>query len=201
MDWRRQRVLHPVDGVDDALLRSCVARDVRVVNLPEVSCAVTEDAILEWCFASDASTPSRRFLEVATDHISERFLQRFVELHESSEHINPLSLKIGVGRREFALAADWDVEQSDEMLRIRRLMRPITHREDLKDSSIRLDVCHQYSELWEGIRNEEPFPLRSDDALVIRRGVDTAQMEERFFVPVEQADDSSGPQDAVVPFS
>ncbi|KAH7662467.1 hypothetical protein AAVH_43572, partial [Aphelenchoides avenae] len=154
-------------------------------------CSVTEDAILAWCFASDTTTKGVRFLELMTEHISERFLQRFVELHESSEHLNSMSLKIGVGRREFALAADWDVERSNGMFRIRRLMSPITHREDLKGSFIRLEVYHQYSEFW---------PLGFDDVLVIRRGVDSPVMEERFFDTIEQARASTGPQ-GVVRFS
>ncbi|KAH7708124.1 hypothetical protein AAVH_24626 [Aphelenchoides avenae] len=109
-----------VKGIDDALLRSCVERGVRVVNLPAMRCSVTEDAVLEWCFASDKTSQGVRFLELKTERISARFLQRFVELHDSSENLNLLSLKIAVGRREFALDADWDVERSNGMLRIRR---------------------------------------------------------------------------------
>lgn len=82
MDWQRLREVHPVDGIDDALLRSCIAREVAVVNLPRVRSAITEDAVLECCFAIHTTTKGIRFLELATDHISERFLQRFVEVSD-----------------------------------------------------------------------------------------------------------------------
>lgn len=81
-DEETGRELHPVDGVNDALLRSCIARDVPAVNLPRMRCAVTEDAILDWSFASDTTYEDDRFLELETDHISARFLERFVEVSD-----------------------------------------------------------------------------------------------------------------------
>ncbi|KAH7693996.1 hypothetical protein AAVH_38963 [Aphelenchoides avenae] len=64
-------------------------------------------------------------------------------------------------------------------------MRPITHREDLKGSFVRLDIYHSYCEL--GL----------DDLLVIRRGVDSPLMDERFFGRIEQAGVYVGPQGIV----
>ena len=81
-DEETGRDLYPVDDINDALLRSCIARDVAVVNLPRYPCAVTEDSILDWCFASDTTNRGVRFLELETEHVSERFLERFVEVSD-----------------------------------------------------------------------------------------------------------------------